>query len=208
MRFGLIIAVSLLAAAPATADRELPDWPLDQEVLSQIESLDADSRMTAEEYAAAATRSELARVLSADVVVLGRVSSIEAYERGKEIYTGITVDVEEYLKGHIEESAVTISFFGGTIGDRTMTVEGSGPPWSGPFRNYPPVEGDRYVFLAQWRGEDSGFLAGGSPRRRYWIVDGQVIRKAMSEEDFISVLRAYLAPEASGESASDGAPPN
>ena len=208
MTLGLIVALSLLAAVPATTGRELPDWPLDQEVLSQIESLHADSRMTAEEYAEAATKSELATVLSADVVVLGRVSSVEAYERDKEIYTGITVDVEEYLKGRTDEDTVTISFFGGTIGDRTMTIEGSGPPWSGPFTNWPPVEGDRYVFLAEWRGEDGDFLSGGSPRRRYWIVDGQVVRKGMPEDEFLEVLRAYLAPEPKGERASDGAPPN
>ena len=208
MAFGLIVALSLFAAVPATTGRELPDWPLDQEVLSQIESLDVDSRMTAEEYAEAATKSELARVLSADVVMLGTVSSVEAYDRGKEIYTGITVDVQEYLKGQTDEDAVTISFFGGTIGDRTMTVEGSGPPWSGPFTNWPPIEGDRYVFLAEWRGDGHDFLSGGSPRRRYWIVDGQVVRKGMSEDEFLEVLRAYLAPEPKGESASDGAPPN
>jgi hypothetical protein len=208
MSFGLIISLSLLVVMPTTGGYELPDWPLDQEVLSQIESLDADSRMTAEEYAEAATKSELRRVLSADLVVLGSVLSVEPYERGTEIYTGITVDVEDCLKGHTDESTVTVSFFGGTIGDRILTVQGSGPPWSGPFTNYPPVEGDRYVFLAQWRGEDSDFLSGGSPRHRYWIVDGQVIRKGMPEDEFLHVLKAYLAPDVEEQSTSDGAPPN
>ena len=207
MTFGLTVALLLLAAASPTG-RELPDWPLDQKVLSQIESLDADSSMTDEEYAEAATETELRRVLSADLVVLGRVLFVEPYERGKDIYTGITVDVEDYLRGRTDGDTVTFSYFGGTIGDKTATVQGSGPPWSGPFTNYPPVEGDRYVFIGDWRGEGGDFLAGGDPRLRYWIIDGQVIRKGMPEDEFLGVLRAYLAPEPKRESASEGAPPN
>ena len=187
------MVAGLLAAAAAQTAAGLPAWPIDLDTAWQAQTYASDSGMTIEEYVEVDTESELSFVLSREINLVGTAESVKPYWRDTTIYTAVTVDVEECLKGNCGSGSLTMSIYGGTIGDHTMTVEGGGPPWSGPSDMEPPCVGDRCVFLIRRDSDDPSFLGGGGTKWRYLIKEGQVVRKGIPLEDFTAVLSAYSA---------------
>jgi hypothetical protein len=195
MGAALILAAVVLAGIPGDTSAQVPEWPVDLELLRSADFYATQSGAdTAEEIIEAARRSELALVLAQDLIVVGTVTSTQGHEtspRG-EIYTDSTINVESCEKGDCGGGTLTARTIGGTVGDRTLSVVGSGPPGSGPFNTDAPKVGDRGVFLMRRDVHEPSVLWGGTPRCRYVVQNGQVVRKGMLLDDFLALLRAYL----------------
>ena len=187
------VLAALLATGAAQTAPGLPVWPVDLETHQQAQRFARDGGRTIQEYVEIDREAEAAFAMSQNIIVLGTATSVEPYWRDKTIYTAVTVEVEECLKGNCGTGSLTMSIYGGTIDGVTHAIYPSGPWWSGPFDITPPAVGDRCIFLL-WRDrEDPSFLRGGGSKTRYVIKDGQVARKGIPLGDFVSVVRAHAA---------------
>jgi hypothetical protein len=124
------------------------------------------------------------RVITADVIVVGQVLSEECYQAEEgPVLTAFTIGVEDVLKGSVESEQIETSIMGGTLDGRTTAPSGV---------DYPEL-GERYVFCLRedhrWR---PGAYRGGSSITRYRVVDGVVVRKGMTLEEFAESVQQQI----------------
>ncbi len=197
MRIALMVCVSLALLAPASrAAEQLPPWPIDLAMLEYAQREEARlGPDAAAEFLRRARRIDLERVLSADVVVLGTVSSLGTVqtEAPRAVFTTIQVKVEDVLKGDPVLDVLEIRNLGATIDRQTYYgLDMLQPPYAGPLGDDPPETGKRYIFLADRAGGDGSVLVGGLPNMRYEIEEGVVVRKGWEVERFVALVRRYL----------------
>jgi hypothetical protein len=68
-------------------------------------------------YAQVADSPVSALANSSDLIVTGRVSGLAAQSDGSSIYTYVSVQVAEVLKGRLADSAIVLKQLGGTLPD-------------------------------------------------------------------------------------------
>jgi len=74
--------------------------------------------------AAAPTAADGDVARAAAVVVAGRVAAVAAEWDGDTIYTYITIDVRDVVKGWIPERRITLKQLGGRVGDTALVIDG------------------------------------------------------------------------------------
>ncbi len=118
-----------------------------------------------------------------DKIVIGNVVDTESkyLVPGRAIYTFVTIDVEEVLKGEISGNELTLRVPGGTVGEETMVVE-----------HEPDFMIGEKVLVFAARQVDGQDVLYNAENGKYTIEDGIVVEKGVPLEGYILAIRAYL----------------
>jgi len=195
--YALVLSVALSLALGAGATDA---WPPDTKWIAQAEWVASEDGAAAGRFKLATlVETERSRVVTSDLVILGRVESLESYEpeslegyprRMKRVArTAITVEVEECLRGDCGGGHIVTSVLGGRVGDAVMVLPGA---------RLPEI-GEEYVLCLQHNPLEPGGFQGGYQNTRFHIEDGIVKRKGMPLDEFLGILRAHLAPRVPDE---------
>jgi hypothetical protein len=184
----VVLPLFVLLLASQSSLCALHEWPPNQ---SWIRKADEIRRERGEEAASGfldgIIRQEMETFLSSDLVLVGTVQALRCYElTGKgDIWTEITVDVEECLKGDCQKEFVSFSMRGGTFDGTTLSVNSRTPPGLG----------QRYLFGAHWwSGRGPRVLIGGNPYQRipHDPLTGQIPKKGVSFVSIVELLQELL----------------
>jgi len=116
-------------------------------------------------------------------IVIGKVIYTESsyLEAGKAIYTFVTIEVDEVIKGDVVAGQIVLRVPGGSVGDETMEVSHA-PSFM--------IGEEVLVFVArQTDGQDVIYNA---ENGKYTIEDGIVVEEGVPLENFVLAIRAYL----------------
>lgn len=185
------VTIAAVLALASCWPLQTSEWPLSTCWIEQEKALAAEEGGDYAEFVID-SRAEVERslVLASDIIVVGRVESLEGEEvtihhlRRTTIRTAITIDVEERVRGELSSRSLVTYLAGGTVGERTLTFSGISLP----------EVGKRYVFCLMEDPLKPGEFRGGYPETRFEIKDGRIVDKDMSVEAFISLLRQQTEP--------------
>jgi len=187
-RIAVVASVLTFTAAVSVAGG-VAAWQPDTEWLEVARAIsETRGKASAEDWLDQMVERELARVRSSDVLIVGTVLRIEAYERTQQwdIWTRWTVRVERALKGTCGDSLVVFEACGGTVEERSVAI-------SGDDRSDVLREGERYYLCLRCQNSDPTTLLGGDDSHVYHIERGIVVRKGVSEDDFGDAISRLVA---------------
>jgi hypothetical protein len=119
----------------------------------------------------------------ADSILIGRVIDIACYREGEgNIYTQVTLSVEQTIKGETQE-VVNLRVPGGELNGQAMWVEDA-----------PSFEsGERAVIFLQ--GAEGSFTVVGGFQGKFTIDSNNMVSGNMSLTEFIEQIRGILAKQ-------------
>ena len=130
----------------------------------------------------------------ADSIIVGQVTDMRSQWEDRNIFTYVTLSVEQYIKG-AGDSQVTIKTLGGTVGNLGQRVSDT-PSFH--------IDERAVLFL-----RDEFFRVVGWRQGKFSIIDGEVVvdNAVLQEFDFIDRIRYILGmPELGGVRFKDLAP--
>ncbi|HAG08521.1 MAG TPA: hypothetical protein DCK87_03000 [Desulfotomaculum sp.] len=111
----------------------------------------------------------------ADLILTGKVTNMKSQWEGKKIFTYVTVEAKDFLKG-AKKTEITIKVPGGTVGETACRVSHS-----------PSFKKGEEVFLFL-RTKDGCFEVAGAHQGKYTVKDKQVLGTKLSVREFSSYI--------------------
>lgn len=128
-------------------------------------------------------------VQESDVVLVGRVESVESEKRGAVIVSLARIKVERTLKGKPSpQEAVVVEFQGGRIGGEVLRVEDS-PDYQA---------GEEVVAFLRRQADRRGYVTTGHLQGKYVVRQGRVEGENVSLERFLERLKLILLEKRQG----------